>query len=49
MIDDDNYEIPVRSMDWIFDVQEWYFEHKTYFEFLERHLQSLSPSVKNYA
>ena len=49
MIDDDNYEIPVRSMDWVFDVEEWSYEHTTYFEFLERYLQRLSSPVKDYA
>ena len=49
MIDDDNYEILVRSMDWVFDVEEWSYEHTTYFEFLERHLQRFIPSVKDYA
>ena len=33
MIDDDNYEIPVRSIDWVFDVEEWSYEHATFFEF----------------
>ena len=49
MIDDDNYEIPVRSMDWVFDVEEWSFEHTTYFEFLESHLQRFIVSAKDYA
>ena len=49
MIDDNNYEMPVRSMDWVSDVQEWSYEYSTYFEFFERHLQRLSPSVKDYA
>ena len=49
MIDDDNCEIPVHSMDWVFEVEEWSYEHTTYFEFLERHLQKLSASVKDYA
>ena len=49
MIDDDNYEIPVRLMDWVFDVEEWSYENSTYFEFLERHLQRFIPSVKDYA
>ena len=48
MIDDDN-EIPVRSIDWVFDVEEWSYEHITYFEFLQRHLKSFIPSEKNYA
>ena len=48
MIDDDNYEIAVRSMDWIFDVQECSCEHTTFFEFLERHLQRFIPSAKDY-
>ena len=49
MIDDDYYEIPVRSIDWVFYVEEWSYEHTTYFEFLERHLQRFIPSVKDYA
>ena len=49
MIDDDNYEIPVHLMDLVFDVEEWSYEHTTYFEFLERHLQRFIPSVKDYA
>ena len=49
MIDDDNYEIPVRSMDWVFDVQEWSYERTTYFGLLERHLQRFIPSAKDYA
>ena len=49
MIDDDNYEIPVRSIDWVFDVEEWSYEHATYFEFLERHLKKFIPSEKDYA
>ena len=49
MIDDDNYEIPVRLMDWVFDVEECSYEHTTYFEFLERHLQRFIPSAKDYA
>ena len=48
MIDDDN-EIPVRSIDWVFDVEEWSYEHITYFEFLQRHLKRFIPSEKNYA
>ena len=44
MIDDDNYEIPVRSIDWVFDVEEWSYEHATYFEFLKRHLKKFIPS-----
>ena len=48
MIDDDN-EIPVRSIDWVFDVEEWSYEHITYFEFLQRHLNRSIPSEKNYA
>ena len=49
MIDDDNYEIQVRLMDWMFDFEEWSYENSTYFEFLERHLQRFIPSVKDYA
>ena len=49
MIDNDDYEIPVRLMDWVFDVEEWSYEHTTYFEFLERHLQRFIPSAKDYA
>ena len=49
MIDDDNYEIPVRSMDWVFDVEEGSYEYTIYFEFLERHLQRVIPSAKDYA
>ena len=49
MINDDNYEISVRLMDWVFDVKEWSSEHTTYFEFLERHLKRFSPSAKDYA
>ena len=49
MIDDDNYEIPVRLMDWVFDVEEWSYEHTTYFEFLERHLHRFIPSPKDNA
>ena len=49
MIDEDNYEIPVRSIDWVFDVEEWSYEHATYFEFLERHLKKFIPSEKDYA
>ena len=49
MIDDGNYEIPVRSIDWMFDVEEWSYEHTTYFEFLERHLQMFIPSAKDNA
>ena len=49
MTDDDNYEIPVRSMDWVLGIQEWSHEHTTYFEFIERHLQKLNASVKDYA
>ena len=48
MIDDDN-EIPVRSIDWVFDFEEWSYEHTTYFEFLERRLQRFIPSAKDYA
>ena len=48
MIDDDNYDISVRSMDWLFDVQDWSYEYATYFEFFERHLQRLSPMVRDY-
>ena len=49
MIDDDNYEKPIRSIDWVFDVEEWSYEHTTYFEFLERHLKRFIPSTKDYA
>ena len=49
MIDDDNFEIPVRLMDWLFHVEEWSYEHTTYFEFLERHLKRFIPSAKDYA
>ena len=49
MIDVGNYEIPDRSIDWVFDVEEWSYEHTTYFEFLERHLQRFIPSAKDYA
>ena len=49
MIDDEDYEIPVRSIDWVFDFEEWSYEHTTYFEFLERHLQRFIPSAKDYA
>ena len=49
MNDDDNYEIPVGSMDWVFDVEEWSYEHTRYFEFLERHLQRFIPSAEDYA
>ena len=49
MIDDDNYEIPVRSIDWVFEVEEWFYEHTTYYEFLERHLKRFIPSEKHYA
>ena len=49
MIDDENYEIPVHSMDLVFDVEEWSYEHTTYFEFLERHLKRFIPSEKDYA
>ena len=49
VIDDDNYEIPVRSIDWVFDVEEWSYEHATYFEFLERHLKRFISSEKDYA
>ena len=48
MIDDDN-EIPVRSIDWVFDVEEWSYEHTNYFEFLERRLKRFIPSEKDYA
>ena len=48
MIGDDNCEIPVRLMDWILDVQECYCEHTTFFEFLERYLQTFIPSAKDY-
>ena len=48
MIDDNNYEILVHSMDWVFDVQEWSCEHTTCFEFLERQLQRFIPSAKDY-
>ena len=49
MIDDDNYEIPVRSIDWVFEVEEWSYEHTTYFEFLARNLKRFIPSEKDYA
>ena len=49
MIDDDNYEIQVRSIDWVFDVEEWSYEHTTYFEFLERQLKRFIRSEKDYA
>ena len=49
MIGDNNYEILVRSMDWVFDGQEWSYEHTAYFEFLERYLQRFIPSAKDYA
>ena len=49
MIDDDNYEIPVRSMDLVFDVEEWSYEYTTYFVFHERHLQRVIPAAKDYA
>ena len=49
MTNDDNYEIPVRSIDWVLDVEEWSFEHTAYFEFLERHLNRFIPSEKDYA
>ena len=49
MINDDNYEIPVSLMDWVLDVEEWFNERTTYFEFLERHLQRFIPSEKDYA
>ena len=42
-MDNDNYEIPVHSMDLVFDGEEWSFE------FLERHLKRLIPSAKDYA
>ena len=49
MRDDNNYEIPLRLIDWVFDVEEWSYEHTTYFEFLERHLKRFIPSAKDYA
>ena len=49
MIDDDNYEIPVRLMDRLFHVEEWSYEHTIYIEFLERHLQRFILSAKDYA
>ncbi len=49
MIDDDNYEIPVRSMDCVFDVQEGSYEYTTYIEFLEIHSKRLSPLAQDYA
>ena len=49
MTNDDNYEIPVRSIDWVLDDEELSFEHTTYFEFLERHLNRFIPSEKDYA
>ncbi len=49
MTNDHNSEIPVRSIDWVFDVEEWSFEHTTYFEFLERHLNRFILSEKYYA
>ena len=49
MTDDDSYEIPVHSIDWVFDVEEWSYEHTTYFEFLEEHLQRFIPPAKCYA
>ena len=49
MIDDDNYEKPIRSIDWVLDVEEWSFEHTTYFELLERRLNRFIPSEKDYA
>ena len=48
MIDDDN-EIPVRSIDWVFDVEEWSYQHTTYFKLLERHLKWFISSEKDYA
>ena len=49
MINDDNYEASVRSIYWVFHVEEWSYEHTTYFEFLERHLQRFIPSAEDYA
>ena len=49
MIDDDNYEIRVRSIDGVFDIEEWSYDHTTYFEFLERNLKRFIPSEKDYA
>ena len=49
MSDVANYEIPVRLMDWVFDVQEWSCQHTTCFEFFERHLQRFIPYAKDYA
>ena len=48
MIDDDN-EIPVRSIDWVFDVEEWSYEHITKFELQQRHLKRYITSEKNYS
>ena len=49
MIYDHNYGTLIRSMDWVFDVQERSYECTKYFEFFERYLQMLSPSAKDYA
>ena len=49
MIDDDDFEISVRLMDRLFHVEELSYEHTTYIEFLERHLQRFIPSAKDYA
>ena len=49
MIDDDNYEIPVRSIDWVFDVEEWSYDHTAYFEFLERNLKRFILLEKDFA
>ena len=49
MIDHDDFEISVRLMDWLFHVEEWSYEHTTYYEFLERHLKRFIPSEKDYA
>ena len=49
MIDNDNYEIPVRSIDLVFDFEEWSYEHTTYFEFLERHQKGFIPLETDYA
>ena len=48
MIDDDNYEIPVRSIDWVFEVQEWSYEYTNYFEFFEREIQKLREIPRDY-
>ena len=48
MINVDNYKGLIRSMDRIFDVQKLSYEHLTYFELFERHLQRFSPTVRDY-